>query len=149
MTYKYRGHVDRVKAWINPATKDLSSEQLVALFEQTMTALWTRARSTMSSVMMTAVLERVILDSSENHPILSLLKITDTGVDFDEFHKSGNTLSANQVLEAFQMTIVEFIAILGGLTNEVISPALYSELSKVKLEVKLKAVPRANGEKYE
>jgi hypothetical protein len=149
MTYNRRNHTDQVKAWTQAATQDLSPEQLIAFFEQALSALWTQGRATMSSFMMTAVLERVIFNSAENHPVLSRLKIQETGISFEEIRKSKITSSESELIDAFQLMIVEFISILGGLTNEVVTPALYSELSKVKLEVKLKAVPHTNGENHD
>jgi hypothetical protein len=144
MKSKYKDHADLVDAWAKRMTLSLSREQIVRLFEQTTAGLWNRSHTTISTVLLTAVWERVLFNGSVKHAPLSLLKLTETGINFDELYNSVGTLSEKQLVDALQLAITEFIAILGSITNEIITPFLYLELSEVKPEPKKPMSP--NGE---
>jgi hypothetical protein len=72
--------------------------------------------------------------------------VTESGGDFEALRKSARSLKAGEVKDAFALILTEYFAILGNLTNQVISPSLHSELSQIKFEPKLKVLPRTNGD---
>ena len=131
-------HAAHVEAWLEGAAKTLPRTQLVTLFERALVALWGRAEVTLGEVTLTAIVDRVLYTASETYPYLSTLKVEKTGASFDEFRQQG-AQHAN-LPEAIRLALVEFLTVLGHLTDEILTPALHAELSKVSLEV-----PRAKS----
>jgi hypothetical protein len=147
MIFKYKNHADLVDDWVKQNTGNLSSEQLLELFEQAFTTLYKGTRVMISGIFLTAVLDRVVFTCSENYPFLSSIKVTEEGLQFEKFRQSTHSFDKKKLIAAFKEMMTEFIVIFANLTNEVITPTLYHQLSKVKLESKLKTIKiRKNGD---
>jgi hypothetical protein len=126
-------HVECVEAWLDQAAKTLAPAQLVTLFERALSALWRRAEITLGEVTLTAIVDRVLYTASETYPFLSALKVEEAGIGFDGFREQGAHVA--NLPEAVRLVLVEFLTVLGHLTDEILTPALHAELSKVALEV--------------
>jgi hypothetical protein len=124
-------HAACVDAWLEGACKGAPPAQLVTLFERALAALWRRAEVTLGEVTLTAIVDRVLYTASETHPFLSTLKIEKAGISFDVFREQG-AQQAN-LGGAVRLVLVEFLTVLGHLTDEILTPALHAELSKVAL----------------
>jgi hypothetical protein len=125
-------HVECVEAWLDRAAKTLAPAQLVTLFERALSALWRRAEVTLGEVTLTAIVDRVLYTASETYPFLSALKVETSGIGFDGFREQGAHVA--NLPEAVRLVLVEFLTVLGHLTDEILTPALHAELSKVALE---------------
>jgi hypothetical protein len=129
-------HAAFVEAWLDEAAKSPTSlppAQLVSLFERAMGALWQRAHVTLGEVSLSAIVGRVLYTASEQYPILSTLKIEGTGIRFDEF-RQGAVEQDGDLPEVARFVLVEFLTVLGNLTDEILTPALHAELARVALE---------------
>jgi hypothetical protein len=124
-------HAAHVDAWLEAANA-APPAQLVTLFEGALSALWRRAEVTLGEVTLTAIVDRVLYTASETHPLLSTLTIEKAGISFDGFREQG-AQHAN-LPEAVCLVLVEFLTVIGHLTDEILTPALHAELSKVALE---------------
>jgi len=122
-------HAAYVEAWLAGAAKTLEPAQRVALFERALSALWRRTEVTLGEVTLTAIIDRVLYTASEVHPFLSALKVEPTGICFDGFRELGAQHAS--LSEAVRLVLVEFLTVLGHLTDEILTPALHAELSKV------------------
>jgi hypothetical protein len=127
-------HATCVTAWLEPIAKGLPPAQLVALFERALDALWQRTRLTLGEVTLTAIVDRVLYTASEKYPFLSALKIEGTGIRFDEFRQLGPVLHDRHLPDVVRFVLVELLTVLGNLTDEILTPALHAQLSKVALE---------------
>ena len=127
-------HAARVGAWLDGAAKNLPPAQLVTLFERALSALWQRAQFTLGEVTLTAIVDRVLYTASEKYPFLSTLKVEGSGIRFDEFRQQGAVRHDRHLLEVVRFVLVEFLTVLGNLTDEILTPALHAELSTVTLE---------------
>jgi hypothetical protein len=125
-------HAAYVEAWLDEAGKGAPPAQLVTLFERALSALWRRAEVTLGEVTLTAIGDRVLYTASETHPFLSTLKLEEAGICFDGFREQG-ARQAN-LHEAVRLVLVEFLTVIGHLTDEILTPALHAELSKVARE---------------
>jgi len=125
-------HAECVEAWLERTAKTLAPAQLVTLFERALSALWRRAEVTLGEVTLTAIVDRVLYTASETYPFLSALKVEETGIGFDRFREQGAHVA--NLPEAVRLVLVEFLTVLGHLTDEILTPALHAELSKVALE---------------
>jgi hypothetical protein len=124
-------HVACVEAWLNREGKTLAPAQLVTLFERALSALWQRAEVTLGQVTLTAIVDRVLYTASETYPFLSALRVEETGIGFGEFREQGALVT--NLPEVVRFVLVEFLTVLGHLTDDILTPALHAELSKVAL----------------
>jgi hypothetical protein len=127
-------HSRRVAAWMKEVAKGFSSEQLLQLFEQAMEALWNRAHVTLGDVTLSAIMDRVLYNAAEKFPPFESLDVKPNGIDFQSFREQKNVFDDGDLAAAIRFVIVEFIAVIGNLTGEILTPALHSELSKVRPE---------------
>jgi hypothetical protein len=126
-------HIERVERWIRQAGDGLSSEQLLELFEQAMSALWERTHLTLGTITLTAILDRVLYTAAERFPPFESIKTGEAGIDCTRLRDRINEMSDSQLAEAIRFVVVEFLSVLGNLTAEILTPALHSELEKVRL----------------
>lgn len=129
-----RSHTQRVNIWMEQATKGLTSEQLVQLFEQALGALWRRANLTLGEVTLTAIVDRVLHNAAEKFPLLESLEVEASGVNCRLLREAANSESKGELTEGIRFALVEFFVVIGNLTAEVLTPALHSELSKVAFQ---------------
>jgi hypothetical protein len=122
-------HAAYVDAWLEGAANAAPPAQLVTLFEGALSVLWRRAEVTLGEVTLTAIVDRILYTASEKHPFLSTLTIEKAGISFDRFREQG-AQHAN-LREAVRLVLVEFLTVIGHLTDEILTPALHAELSKV------------------
>jgi hypothetical protein len=130
-------HAAYVEAWLDAAAKSpesLPPAQLVSLFERAMSALWRRAQVTLGEVSLAAIVDRVLYTASEQYPFLSTLKIETTGIRFDEFREQSAVERDGDLPGVVRFVLVEFLTVLGHLTDEILTPALHAELARVALE---------------
>jgi hypothetical protein len=125
----HAGHVDR---WLDRAAATLPPAQLLTLFEQALDALWRRTEITLGEVTLTAIVDRVLYTASERYPYLSALTIEKTGISFDRLRTQEAPEAS--LREALRLVIVEFLTVLGHLTDEILTPALHVELSGISAE---------------
>ena len=121
-------HAALVEAWLD-RVGPLDPAQLVAVFERALSALWRRAEVTLGEVTLTAIVDRVLYTTAETHPFLSTLKIDERGVCFDAFRQV--RVGHADLTDAVHLVLVEFLRVLGHLTDEILTPALHAELSKI------------------
>lgn len=125
-------HVGYVDAWLDRAATTPSPAQLITLFERTLGALWQRTEVTLGEVTLTAIVDRVLYTASEQYPLLSTLTVERAGISFDGLRTQG--AHDTNLREALRLVLVEFLTVLGHLTDEILTPALHAELSRVALE---------------
>jgi hypothetical protein len=121
-------HAAVVEAWL-AETGPLEPGQLVALFESALLALWRRAEITLGEVTLTAIVDRVLYTPAKTHPFLSALKLDKACSCFDGFRELGAQHA--DLADAVHLVLVEFLTVLGHLTDEILTPALHAELSKI------------------
>ena len=125
-------HAAHVDAWLDCAARDLSPRNLLRLFEAALGALWTRTKTTLGEVTLTAIAERVVHNAGERFPFLSSLKVDPNGgVQLRDLHERLGTLRASQLMEGMRFVVVEFLTVLGNLTAEILTPDLHAELSRI------------------
>lgn len=116
------------------AAKGLPPEQVLQLFEQAMAALWIRAHITLGDVTLSAIMDRVLYNAAERFPPFGSLKVGPHGMDFEELREQATVLDGHDLAEGIHFVIAEFLAVIGNLTGEILTPSLHAELSKVTLK---------------
>jgi predicted alpha/beta hydrolase family esterase len=126
-------HAAYVEAWLTEAARGLPPALLISLFERATSALWQRTHVTLGEVTLAAIIDRVLYTASENYPFLSTLKVDETGIRFDQFRQEEAVRHDGHLTAAVLFVLAEFLTVLGHLTDEILTPALHTELSKVAL----------------
>lgn len=127
-------HAAWVDAWLERTlvSRDVPATKLVSLFERAMGALWRRSQSTLGEITVAAIVDRVLYNAMEKYPALSTLKIEGTRVSFDGL-RQGDRIALD-VRDAMRFVLVEFLTVLGNLTDEILTPGLHAELARVELD---------------
>jgi hypothetical protein len=126
-----------VDVWLKrvaPNSHSLTADRLIQLFERALYAVWREAFEPLGEVTLTAIATRVLFMSKERFPELSGLSIKADGISLDALRERASTLSAHELSEPLCFLLTELLRVLGHLTANVLTPWLYSELSKVVLE---------------
>lgn len=127
-------HAAIVDAWFERSAKDLSRELRLRLLEAALGALWSRIKTTLGEVTLTAIAERILSDTAEAFPLLSGLKVDPVhGFDSRELSARISSVDSAKLDKAIRFVLVEFLTVLGRLTAEILTPELHAELSHVAL----------------
>ena len=127
-------HRTCVEIWMSGAVKGATADQLVALFDRALTAIWRRAQTTLGDVTLAAIVDRVLYTAAARFPAFEALTVDTTGVRFDELTTRIDELSEAELAQAIRFTLIELLTVLGHLTAEILTPALQAELSRVTLD---------------
>lgn len=112
----------------------MSSEALLRLFEAALGAAWTRTRTTLGEVTLTAIAERVLHNASEKYPLLWSLKVDpNAGIQSRELRERIGSVQPSELKEAIRFVLIELLMVLGRLTAEILTPELHLELYAVVL----------------
>lgn len=127
-------HAACVDAWLDRTSKGLSSEALLRLFEAALGALWTRTKTTLGEVTLTAIAERVLHNASEKFSLLWSLKVEPTnGIQCRELRERIGSVQLSELREALRFVLVELLTVIGNLTAEILTPELHLEIYSVVL----------------
>lgn len=121
-----------VNAWMKRATRGLPPGRLLRAFEQGFAVVWRRAYQTLGDVTLTAIMERVLFTAAEQFPLLASLEIQPSGIRCEGLLANAGRLDRDQLAKGIRFVMTEFLTVLGNLTAEILTPALHSELSKVR-----------------
>lgn len=124
-------HTAFVESWLEGSARGLSHAGLISLFERALAALWRRTEVTLGEITLTAVADRVLCVASETYPSLAALKVEGTGVRFDEYRQEAVSEDGAPLEDVVRFVLVEFLTVLGNLTDEILTPALHAALSSV------------------
>jgi len=124
-------HAKHVDAWLESAAKGIRPQDLPGLFAAAWAALWRRAESAVGALALESIARLVQARAAERYPFLSALKLGSSEV-------SGATIldsaapDAGRAREGLGFMLTELISVIGDLTDEVLTPGLYAELSRLK-----------------
>jgi hypothetical protein len=106
-----------------------SAERLAEALELAFALLWRRALRLLGEVTLTAIAERVLHSSIEKFPVLAPLEVKlGSGLQCQEFRAQARRMSEATLAPAVEFLLVEFLAVLGTLTAEILSQALHEVL---------------------
>ena len=116
-----------VAAWLDRTAAKSSPAELTALFASAWAALWRRAESAVGEIALQSIGELVRAAAVERHPILAPLRL-------DSAAAAGlESLSAESsaLKESLGFTLARFLQVLGDLTDQILTPGLQDELSRL------------------
>jgi len=126
-------HIACVNAWLDPAERRLPPAGLVSALDRGFAALWQRANQTLADVTLIAITDRVLHTAAEGYPFLSHLHVDETGLRSQALHEHVGAVKREELAAGIRFVLTEFLTVLGNLTANILTPALYSELSQTAL----------------
>jgi circadian clock protein KaiC len=129
-------HATYVHSWLETAAKDESPASLLHQFEAAWSALWRRAESAVGAIVLESIGELIRSNSVERFPFLASLKLESAEVSSNELLEAAGGLGKHELRESLGFVLVEFVAVLGDLTDQILTPRLYAELSRISPESK-------------
>jgi hypothetical protein len=106
----------------------LDSVALAEHCETMLTRLYGKAQVSVSDITLKAILDRVLHNSSSLYPLLSAIRIENSGLNFDELNINLRLYTEAEVKAAFHYLMTEFMFIIGKLTGEQLTPLLHKEI---------------------
>jgi circadian clock protein KaiC len=125
-------HATHVSSWMEHAAKEVPSSALLVLFEEAWRALWRRAESAVGEVALESIAQLVLAGAVEKYPFLSPLKLKGAEVSYKALLGSLDKLDKAELQSGLRFMLVEFLSVIGELTDEILTPGLYEVLSRIK-----------------
>jgi hypothetical protein len=120
-------HQKVVAAWASRVGSPTDAVAFIRLHQTALTAVWNRANVTISEVTLAIVADRAVFTSQEKFPWISVLKAEESGINLDVLFES--SVDRAELGKGLQCLITEFLTVMGGITEEIITPALHKALS--------------------
>lgn len=124
-------HEKLIATWERNNATGLASDKHALLLEKAIDAIEKRALVTLSSITLMVILDRVLHQSKEKYPVLSMVTIESRNLDFKEFNRSIKEHGSEELLLALRYLLVEILRILGRITADILTVPLHKELMKV------------------
>jgi hypothetical protein len=124
----------QVDQWIERNAQGLSLDQLVALFQEALHRLQERTLLCLSEVTFFAVLDRVLIQSQQQHPLLKRVRVTSKVISFDHSMAGGPVPESKEIIESFRCFLTHLLNVLGSITGGILMSPLCVELERVKFE---------------
>ena len=126
-------HDEAVDAWLSRVTP-ASSAGLLEAFERAVRGLWSRTEVTLGGVTLSAIVERVVHDAAERHPLFGTLRVDIGGVLFDELVRRASMHPDDELRSGVRFVLLQFLSVIGNLTAEVLTDQLHRELLETAAE---------------
>ena len=124
-------HAKYVNAWMEQEAKDVPVTSLLGLFEAAWGALWVRAEGAVGEIVLKSIAELVRGASVKQYPFLSPLRLESVDVSCKALLESSPGLEKSELHNGLRFVLVEFITVIGDLTDQILTPGLYQELSRI------------------
>lgn len=132
-----QNHEEIVSLWEEQNLKDLGANQLIQLYTSAYQAIERRCQSTLSSVTVIVVVDRVLHLGSEKYPVLSLLTLEPTGLSFKTLIQNSENYKIEELREALSFFLKELLTVISNITSGVLTTFLHKELMGVTREISL------------
>lgn len=126
-------HIEVVDAWIKRSAERCSSSELVALFSAAIDELWGRAVTTLGTVTLAAITDRVLGMATGRYPFLSAINPRPNG-DGRARQQAQERLALvprAELLQGLRFAVIEMLSVIGRLTAEILSRELHGVLAAV------------------
>jgi signal transduction histidine kinase len=113
---------EQIDAWLEQATRDLSSKKIVMVFGDALKTLSNKASRSLNQLTLMAIVNRVLYQCKERYPLLQDLKVDNNGINFDHYQSQLEKSDPEELKNSFRYLFIELYNVLGDLTAEVVTP---------------------------
>lgn len=123
-----------VDAWIEQAIDDANPAEIVELFRAAAEALWNCAVTTLGSVTLIAIADRVLSTVTRRYSFLSAINVRPNGDARWKQHLRERLVQVprQELVDGLRFAFTEFLIVIGRLTAEILSPALHAAILEVR-----------------
>ncbi len=123
-------HIKQVEKW-KRKNGDLSDDQIAVLFMNGISAVRRKSLGTLSGVTVGAVIDRVLAESQQRFPVLSVIVSDQKGFHFNIFIVRIKDVKPSLVQEALKELLLELLESFGRITSEILTKSLHQELMTI------------------
>jgi hypothetical protein len=128
-----QGHSAAVDAWIKQAIDGAAPGEVVELFRVAIETLWGRTVTTLGSVTLIAIAERVLSTATTRYSFLSVINPRPNGDSRWKQQLRDRLLQVPrpELIKGLRFAFIELLTVVGRLTAEILSPDLHAVLLEV------------------
>lgn len=115
---------EQIDAWLEEATRNMSSRKIVAVFSSALTNFSRKASRSLNRLTLMVIVNRVLYQCKDQYPLLQGVKIDNSGFNFDQYQYQLEQAVPEELKESFRYFFIELLRVLGNFTADVIHPAL-------------------------
>ncbi len=132
---KAPSHQIVVDTWLERSIDHTASLEVVRLFHAAFESVWIRAVTTLGSVTLAAIGERVLHKATAKYPFLSAINTRPNGeVRWKEaMHERLTSVSRSELIDGLRFGLLEFLTVIGALTAEILTEELHAALADAVL----------------
>jgi hypothetical protein len=138
------GHIATVDAWLRRSLEHDPDIDIVGLFGVAVEALWSRAVTTLGSVTLTAIAERVLYAATGRYGFLATVNPRPNGDSRwkQHLHERLTSVPRSELIEGLRYTLIEVLTVIGRLTAEILSDELHGALVAVSTSTSNPDLPK-------
>ena len=136
-------HASVVDAWIEQSIDGQSSMDVVGLFHAAFERLWSHAVTTLGSMTLTAIAERVLCMATTRYPFFSEVTTRPAGDARWKEHMQAHVgaVPKRELIEGARFALIELLTVIGRLTAETLSQELHAAVMAVAASAPEAATP--------
>lgn len=123
-------HIKQVEAW-KTKNNGLSDKDRNQLFINGILAVRQKSLGTLSSVTVTAVIDRILIECQERFSVLSEIRNDSEGLHFNKFADHLMNLKPSEIQDALQELLLELLEVFGKITADILTKNLHKELMNI------------------
>ncbi len=127
-----QSHRALVSSWAKANGRGLSSAQRTRLYELALKAVVLRTERTLGELTVRALLRRLLVVGRSENPLLAALHLEGSTLRFDFEAVAGPPPAAAGLDRAFLSLLSGLLTLIDNLTGGILTPALQTELRKVR-----------------
>ncbi|MDD5303095.1 MAG: ATPase domain-containing protein, partial [Elusimicrobia bacterium] len=127
-----------MSSWLEQAAKGVPPAAQLELFETAWGALWRRAESAVGEIVLESIAEMVHSNSAERYPFLAPLELGTADISCKALLESTSPPEKSELQESLGFMLVNFLTVIGDLTDQILTPGLHDELSRLAPGAKIR-----------
>lgn len=126
-------HVAVVDAWLKRSIGERSSVEAAGLLRAVFESLWSRAVTTLGTVTLIAIAERVLHTATTRYPFFSAVNTRPNGDTQWKQHLQDRlgAVPKLELIEGARFALIELLTVIGRLTAEILSQELHAAVLAV------------------
>ena len=123
-------HAGAVAAWLARSSGQSSSAEILRLFHTATEDVWNRAVTTLGTVTLTAIAERVLFKATDRFAFLATINPRPNGDTRwrEVLHERLVSVPRNELIEGLTFGLTELLTVIGRLTAEILTEELHAAL---------------------
>lgn len=123
----------QVAEQVSQAKTQARKEEVLEIYEDLLQTIWNRIIPTLGRMTVMAIMERALLTTQEQYPVIKHLSVTPEGISFEVLRQRIGNEDRTILREALKELVTDLIDILAMLTGDILVRKLIKEIEGRKL----------------